>query len=105
MSKTLVSKIKTNLRKVTEGWTLLLEDWGIQTEKLKYEWSEGNYSRAIFHTLSGYKTSLLRLPYRTWGYLWELKWLVVLWVWVYVEAPVWLRDAFEWSPVETMCAL
>ncbi len=93
-SDTLSDKLRTNLSKVAYGWELLCDDWEIQTEKLKYEWGEGNYSRAIFHTLSGYKSSLLRFPYRTWAYLWELKWLLVLYVWAKVPAPEFLVGLF-----------
>jgi len=85
-------KLATNWDKVSYGWGLLWSDWEIQTEKLKYEWRQGNYFRAIFHTLSGYKSSLLRFPYRTWSYLWELKWALVVYVWVKVPAPEFLME-------------
>jgi len=92
---TFVSKMKTNLDKVTYGWELLLDDWDIQTEKLRYEWGRGAYFRAIFHTLSGYKSSLMRFPYRTWSYLWEAKWLLVLYVWAKVPPPEFLVGVFS----------
>ena len=91
-SDTLLDKLATNWDKVAYGWGLLCNDWEIQTEKLKYEWGQGNYSRAIFHTLSGYKSSLLRFPYRTWSYLWEPKWFLLVYVWVKVPAPEFLME-------------
>jgi len=86
----------TNWRKVKEGWRMLAVDWGLQNEKMVNEWGEGNYGRAIFHTLSGYQSALLRFPYRTWSYLWEVKWLTIAALWVYLPPPNSLVNVFLW---------
>ena len=88
----IADKLRTNLRKVKEGWILFFQDAREQNGKVAKELSEGRILRVLFHTLSGYKSALLRFPYRTWAYLWELKWFIVLYVWIHHPPPEFLTQ-------------
>tara|TARA_R110000851_G_scaffold24095_1_gene69940 strand:+ start:1114 stop:1398 length:285 start_codon:yes stop_codon:yes gene_type:complete len=81
----IIDKLKTNLRKVMEGFADFKEEAQEQTVKIKSAWNDPDnrlFHRVgrVLHHFSGYREAAQQHLYKFWFYTFWLKWGAVAWV-------------------------
>lgn len=79
ITKTWWEKLQTNAGKVADGFPLMYEEWGEQTEKVKDALSRKDYRDALHHA-AGYREAAQQHLSKLWFYTFWPKWGLVVYL-------------------------